>query len=637
LANPETIDRASDRAGDDEAPRGRFLRWVDDRTGYRAALREALEEPIPGGARWRYVFGSALTAAFAIQLVTGLLLMATYSPSATTAWGSVYYITYQMQLGWFLRGIHHFGSQAMIVLLALHLIQVLLAGAYRAPREFNWWFGMVLFLLTVGLSLTGYLLPWDQKGYWATKVATNIAGGAPGLGPYIQRIIVGGADYGNQTLTRFYALHVGILPLLLIGVLVIHVLLFRRHGVTHPEPTGGVVEPFWPRQVFYDTVASAIVLLVIVGLVYYEGGANLDAPADPSSSDYPARPEWYFLSLFQLLKYFPGKLEIVGTVIVPSAILLVLFLMPLFDKILPTKLAHFLACSLVFALCGGVAYLTVQAVTEDRNNLRFQRDRQISDQARQRALFLAGPHGTGIAPEGAGYLLRRDPLYHGRQVLEARCLSCHYHGGQGQENLVEQNGRMISEISEQTASDLKGFGTREWVRGLLEDPASKTYFGTNPQLKGMKTWKKQSKLDAAQLDQVAGFVAELAKVPPGESFEGWYATAYEGKLSEHPGAKLFVEECGQCHVIGEPGIITEGGLMEAPNLFAYGSKEWIKRMIHDPGAEDLYGYLDEKDRMPAFRERLTDNDLETLVRFIQGDYLVPEPTAAGPAQGVGRH
>ena len=108
--------------------------WLDDRTGFRKLVHEALEEPIPGGARWRYVFGSALSTTFMIQVVTGVLLMLTYSPSSSTAWGSVYYINNQMALGWFVRGIHHFGSQGMIVLLALHLLQVLWAGAYRAPR-----------------------------------------------------------------------------------------------------------------------------------------------------------------------------------------------------------------------------------------------------------------------------------------------------------------------------------------------------------------------------------------------------------------------------------------------------------------------------------------------------------------------
>ena len=278
-------------------------------------MHEALDEPIPGGARWRYVFGSALSVIFMVQVFTGLLLMTSYSPSSSTAWGSVFFISHDMWGGWFIRGVHHFAAQAMVVLLVMHLLQVLMAGAYRRPRELNWWFGMALLFLTLGFSLTGYLLPWDQKGYWATKVATNIMGGAPGIGPYLQKIVVGGPDYGNQTVTRFYGLHVGFLPVLLVLCLVAHVALFRRHGIT--TPAGSEKRPtatFWPEQLFMDTVACALVLGVVIVLVLAEGGANLDAPADPASSDYPARPEWYFLSLFQMLKLFPGSSEIIGTI-----------------------------------------------------------------------------------------------------------------------------------------------------------------------------------------------------------------------------------------------------------------------------------------------------------------------------------
>ena len=154
--------------------------WLDSRTGYKHLVHEALEEPIPGGARWRYVFGSALTVDVPDPARDGPAADDVYSPSSSTAWGSVWYITYKMDGGWFIRGLHHFGSQAMVILLLLHMIQVVLAGAYRAPREVNWWFGLALMGVTLGFSLTGYLLPWDQKGYWATKVATKIASGAPG-------------------------------------------------------------------------------------------------------------------------------------------------------------------------------------------------------------------------------------------------------------------------------------------------------------------------------------------------------------------------------------------------------------------------------------------------------------------------
>ncbi|GAC1471805.1 MAG: hypothetical protein NVSMB9_18340 [Isosphaeraceae bacterium] len=575
--------------------------WLDERTGFRGLVREALDEPIPGGARWRYVFGSALSTTFVIQVVTGLLLMLTYSPSSSTAWGSVSYIQNVMSLGWFVRGLHHFGSQAMIVLLALHLLQVLWAGAYRAPREVNWWFGMALLFLTLGFSLTGYLLPWDQKGYWATKVATNIMGGAPVLGPYLQKVIVGGSDYGNQTLTRFYGLHVGALPALFVMSLAAHVALFRKHGLTPPRHAHKHAEGrFWPEQLFMDSVFSAGVLGVIVFLVVSEHGANLDAPADPSSSDYPARPEWYFLSLFQMLKLFPGEREVIGTIVIPTAIMAVLLLIPLFDKVLPGKLAHFLACCFVFAIVGEAGYLTYEATQADAKDAQFQASRLKADAARQRALALASDPRAGIPPEGASYVLLRDPLIHGRAVLEAKCLGCHVYDGKG--------------VAPQVASDLKDFGSRAWLRGLLENPKSPTYFGTVRGCGGMARWKKTSKLSSKELDDIADFFAAHvintdAETSPAE----WLARP---GLEKHPGYKAFNKEgeCASCH--SDWSAPNE----EAPNLFGWGSPRWVSRMIHKPGAPDLYGFLKKTDQMPPLGEELTENDVRTIVRYLKNDY-----------------
>src|SRR5262249_1499480 len=223
----------------------KFKDWLDNRTGYRKVVSALLIEEIPGGAKWRYVWGSCLAFVFAVQLITGVLLMTAYSASDTNAWGSVYFIQYEMDFGWLIRGLHHFGSQTMVVLLAIHMLQVVIAGAHLPPREINWWLGLALLACVLGLSLTGYLLPWDQNGYWATKVARNIAGNLPGVGAQVSKIVVGGPEYGNHTLTRFYALHVGILPPLVILLTVLHLVVFRRHGVTAPRNAQGEGW-FWP-------------------------------------------------------------------------------------------------------------------------------------------------------------------------------------------------------------------------------------------------------------------------------------------------------------------------------------------------------------------------------------------------------
>ena len=592
--------------------------WLDSRTGYRALMHEALEEPIPGGARWKYVFGSALTSTFMIQLVTGLLLMLSYSPSSSTAWGSVFFISYKMDMGWFIRGIHHFGSTAMVILLALAPDPG--AGGRRLPRprEVNWWFGMALLFITLGFSLTGYLLPWDQKGYWATKVATNIAGGAPVLGPFLQKLVVGGTEYGNQTLTRFYGLHVGVLPTLLVLCMAAHIALFRKHGITAPRKAQGMGK-FWPEQVFMDTVASVAVLGVLVFLVVAEGGANLDAPADPSSANYPARPEWYFLSLFQMLKYFPGEYEVVGSIAIPTAILVVLLLLPLLDRVMPSRLAHFLACAFVFALVGGAGYLTVEAWREDGANQKFLADRAEADVARKRAIELAKDEKVGIPPDGAAYVLLRDPLYHGRAVLGRKCLGCHVYDGKGD--------------GEQSAADLKDFGSRGWIRGLLENPQASAYFGKVPQCDGMAEWKKNTKLTPKQLDDVADFVATFARIAPGTTPQEWLE---DPKVAEHPGLEPYQADCAKCHITAgaERG---RGGDARCAESLRLGIAAVDRPDDPQAGRPDLYGYLDKKHQMPSFADQLTGNDTETLIRYLRNDYPgATFPSEAAPKTAVAK-
>ena len=359
-----------------------FLNWLDDRTGIHQIIHEALYERIPGGARWRYVWGSTLVFAFVTQVVTGVFLWMCYSPSSRSAWESVYYIQFEMQLGWLLRGIHHFMAQMMVVLLVIHLLQVVIDGAYRAPREINFWMGLILMNLVLALSLTGYLLPWDQKGYWATAVATNLMGFVPYIGDDLQKVVVGGSAYGHHTLTRFFALHAGVLPGLLIGFLVLHVALFRKHGITTRKSTRPD-QHFWPDQVLKDAVACFAVLAVVLLLCFtgfftpHEGlspgeylGAELAAPADPSEQFAAARPEWYFLFLFEMLKYFTPETmgsewlgnEFMGAIVAPGLLMMFLFCMPFVGR---WKLGHGFNVAMLLALLLGTGLLTLRSLQTD--------------------------------------------------------------------------------------------------------------------------------------------------------------------------------------------------------------------------------------------------------------------------------
>ncbi len=266
----------------------------------------------------------------------------------------------------------------MVVLLVLHLMQVVIDGAYRAPREINFWLGLVLMQIVLGLSLTGYLLPWDQKGFWATRVATNLMGLVPVVGERLQQLVVGGPTYGHATLTRFFALHAGVLPALLVAFLVLHVYLFRRHGLCSKQPAAGPDCDFWPDQVLKDAVACLAVLCVVLGLVVLPAvlqptgethagpvtlGAELGAPADQADQYSAARPEWYFLFLFQMLKYFPGSSELVGAIVVPGLVMLVLAAMPIVGR---WQLGHRFNVGFLLALMLGVVLLTARAWWDDR-------------------------------------------------------------------------------------------------------------------------------------------------------------------------------------------------------------------------------------------------------------------------------
>ncbi len=546
------------------------------RTGAGGVIRSILLEPLPGGARWRYVFGHALFGTFLIQFFTGALLMTSYVPSSSQAWGSVWFINTQMVFGWFIRGLHHFGSSAMMVLLVLHLIQVFFTAAYRAPREVNWWLGLVLMMIVLAFALTGYLLPWDQKGYWATKVATNIAGSTPVVGPYVLSVLVGGSEYGNQTLTRLFGLHTGILPITMFVLASVHIMLYYRNGVSalgRQTP----VETAWPGQVFRNTATLAITLLVLVGWVLWEGGANLDAPADPTTTDYPARPEWYFLFLFQMLNHFESPYEIIGTMIIPGVVFTFLALLPLLDKVLPKRLVYAAACTFLVLLLGGAGFLMSEAVYNDLHNENFQLTRDKADQSRRRVLQLAD--AEGVPPDGAVYLLRRDPLTHGRDVLEQKCLSCHVDNGLGQSTTLEAN--VSAEMLEKVKETPK--------IGDLSEPVRKA-------------------IAAA----VTGF--EPSKEAP-KPLKTPYFSGYELDGVNDKDEKIHVRVDEQ----GKAVRWTVWSVQSASDLAHYGSKAWLRSLLANPSDEKYFGKVPQCGGMARWRKntKLTDKELDDIADWFE--------------------
>lgn len=309
-----------------------LLDWLDSRTAYRALRSHALDEPLPPGTGWAFTTGSVVSLLIGCQLLTGVGLAMYYVPSPALAYDSLRYLMTAIPLGALMRGLHVWGASFVVVAAVLHLTRVFLFGAYKAPRELTWMTGLVMLLVILGFSLSGYLLPWDQKAYWATTVTISVAEGSPVIGGYLAGILRGGRELGALTLGRWYAAHVFLLPGALIVFLVAHLALIRKHGISGPiTARSGPPVVFYPWHVVKDTIMMAAVFaaLFTTAMLF---PAHLDEIANPADADYVPRPEWYFLSLFQMLKYFPGSLELVATQVVPGLVVGGLFALPFLDR-----------------------------------------------------------------------------------------------------------------------------------------------------------------------------------------------------------------------------------------------------------------------------------------------------------------
>ena len=308
-----------------------FWRDLDTRTGWLSAAKKFGEKPTPARGGWWFTLGSIVLTALLVQVVTGILLATAYAPTPDHARASVWWIEHRVPSGGFVRALHVWGASAIVVFAALHLARVLYHGAYKDPRRENWWIGLLSLGIILALAFTGYLLPWDQKGYWATVVGLKIASQPPVVGPLAARALGGAGGVGASTLTRFAALHTIVLPAALVVLVLVHMVLLRRHGHAGIPSDTTPREPFYPKQMARDAAAALLFFAVLLVVAHFFP-ARLEVTADPSDTSYVPRPEWYFLSLFQLLHYFSGKAIIVGTAGIPLVVAAFLFGLPLLDR-----------------------------------------------------------------------------------------------------------------------------------------------------------------------------------------------------------------------------------------------------------------------------------------------------------------
>lgn len=608
-----------------------LLDWLDQRTGCRRLLQRFLFESIPGGARWRHAWGAALIYAFGVQVVTGFFLWTGYSPSGQTAWESVYYIQHEMFGGWLLRGLHHYTAQAFVVLLVLHLFQMILFGAYRAPRELTFWLALLLVPLAITISAAGWLLPYDQRGFWASRVPINLLGALPVLGPVLQKLAMGGADFGHHTLTRFFALHAGLLPPVIAFVLGLHFYLTRRYGLADPGTPGRTGETYWPDQFLRNALLSLAVLAVAVGFTLLpwlidptaRPGVELGAPADPSEQYSAARPEWFMLFLFQFLKYFPGGTEIWGAVIIPGVVMTVIALMPFWAR---GRLGHRFNVGFVCALGVGIVSLIVLARSEDRQDAIYQSAVADARRSAERMQVLAGSP-AGIPNSGALTLLRNDPLTQGPKLFAKHCASCHRYDGH------DGLGRVPTK-DPQSAADLSGFATRAWLSGWLnpERIGTTNYFGATRHKDGkmVKFVQKDFAHDSEEQRQ------RLRKVVAALSAEAQLRAQLEADQRDaaliREGRKLIAGEmrCTECHQFRKKDEDAT-----APDLTGYGSRDWLVGIIRNPAHPRYYGKRN--DRMPAFgtgaSQILSAREIYLLADWLRGQWYEPaQPSGTRPAQ-----
>lgn len=506
--------------------RRNVIDWLEHRTGIESIVRGFLYEEIPASSGWPQVFGSIAVFLFLVQAFTGILLAFNYAPTPGDAYNSLRYIVTELTGGRLIRGLHHWGASMMIVVVVLHMTQVFLWGGYKKPREATWMVGVVLLLLTLAYGLTGYLLPWDNRAYWGTVVTTQIAASAPFVGPYLTRLLGSDGTIGVVTFARFYAMHVLLLPPATMLLIAVHIYLVRKHGITPVANDFAPKKRFFPEQVFRDTVAVFAAFAVLFCMAIF-AQAPLGRLADPTDTTYIPRPEWYFLFLFQTLKFMQGPLEVVGSVILPGLAVTALLLVPFIDR---TKMRMWrqrtVAIGVVVFAAVGWAGLTAAAIATTPKPVEPEIVEGPQDWQQLSAEEMAG----------IGYFRQEN------------CSSCHALGGS-----PPKLGPNLASRTKKTAN---------WMIAHFKRPAALVPGTAMPPIQ----------LSNSQLNALAAFLLKLT--PKNEkALQDAPQWAVNGALVYQ------ANRCGACHLVN--GI----GMKIGPTLNGLAKRrdaDWVEQHFLDP-------------------------------------------------------
>jgi ubiquinol-cytochrome c reductase cytochrome b subunit len=424
---------------------------ICQRIGWDAHLKPFLNKKLPSNLGWSATLGSLCVILFGVMAVTGMVLAMYYSPSPDKAYASIDYIMNEVPLGALLRGLHHWGAGAMVLAVFLHLLSVFFSGSFKAPRELTWIFGVCLLLITLGLGFTGYLLPWDQKAFWATVVSANIPKDIPVIGQFITNLLLSGGGISGFTITRFYAIHMLVLPSLMLMLIAGHIYLVRLHGMCEHEssrpacPAGKKtrIYRFFPEHM----ARSSVVFLVVLGIIFLLslfGEIPREDIARTIDENYLPRPEWYYMWLFQLLTYFSGSTEVIGSLVIPTFGVLLLFALPFIEKSkFIGSVNRPLAVAAGVTVVVGIVYLSVTG---------FAGTLSYGD--------------TFMIPSRTLSKTEKNGL---RIYAQQECAYCH--------NIMGKGGRRIGP----DLSNIKAKGrTREYLASFIKDPQSQSRFSVMP-------------------------------------------------------------------------------------------------------------------------------------------------------------
>jgi ubiquinol-cytochrome c reductase cytochrome b subunit len=538
----------------------KISKWLKERIDLGGVVDAAFDEKITGGASFFYTMGSATLFVFTLQVITGIWQLFYYVPTVDHAYASLSYFRIHVPYGWLIHGIHYWGANILAVLVALHIIRVFIWGAYKKPRELTWLIGVLLLFLVAGLIFTGAALPWDETGYWASEVGTSIAGTIPFIGDFLEKFLRGGYSMGQLTLSRFFTIHTVLIPALSFVIIVFHLLAFRKHSSTGPwkESKRKKIGDFWPDQVAIDLIVSGFIFLVIVWLSAFHP-APFSGPADPSDAAFQPKPEWNFLFLYQLLKIFKGPFEIVGTVGIPTLIVILLIAVPFLDK----KESHS-PMKRKGMMIGGILFVGfVLTFTIIGSNSNPDNDQAAALKAHK------GPVSYKLSPEGIK----------GQTVFKTYgCVACHTISGSG--------GKIGPDLTNEYERD----HNKAWL--LVQFTNSKMHFPTS-------VMPNYTMLNKEQLDDLTAFINTPHKPAPPDTTSSASVLAARKKSADsiqmleeaetkmkleklgapgeaasiignvEVGRKLFTDNCASCHGLngtgGDPNYGSRFGMVPSLN------------------------------------------------------------------------